>query len=52
MFLIYHASVNSDGFYRKSKAVIAGFMIRGLNHLLLILVTSMAFKHADMANIN
>ena len=51
-WLIYHASVKSSKIYDKNNTAKIGIVIRGLNHLLLMVVTFMAFKYSNLAHVN
>ena len=53
MWLVYHTCEKSNGIYKEKKLVaVGGLLLRGLNHIALISVTFMAFKHADSAHVN
>ena len=53
MWLVYHTCEKSNGIYKEKKLVaVGGLLLRGLNHIALISVTFMAFKHADSAHEN
>ena len=53
MWLAFHLGEHPTGIYqRKPREAIGGLFLRGLNHIALINVTFMAFKHADLARVN
>lgn len=52
MWLTYHSSIKSKGFYRNNPRAIVGLGIRGSCNILYMIFSTMSFKYADKANIN
>jgi len=51
-WLTYHASTKSTSFYRNNAQAKLGVFVRGVVHITLLVMTVMAFRYADLANVN
>ena len=52
MWLTYHASTKSKGFYRNNPKAIGGLIARGCNNVAYMVFSTMSFRFADKARVN
>ena len=52
MWLTYHISTKSTGFYRNNWAAYTGLFFRAASNLAYMVLSSMSFRFADTAHIN
>ena len=52
MWLTYHMSTKSTGFYRNNWAAMVGVLMRAITSLAYMVLSSMSFRFADTAHIN
>ncbi len=52
MWLTYHASTKSKGFYHNNPKAIGGLIIRGGNNVAYLVLSTISYRFADKACIN